>query len=154
MSNWTEPQGRGRPPLLGHIVYGLMAIGIFTGIAAMLGAIVAYASRRDSSSRTDRPFAAGEASRGAAGGMGGPPADWLDSHWRHIVLVFWYGLAGFLAAGLVTILVGWVPILGWLIAGFAWLALVAWYVYQIVRGWLAYADGRPVLSSREAWLIL
>jgi uncharacterized membrane protein len=135
MSTWQdEGAARAAPPILGHVAYGLMAIGLLTAVSAALGAVIAYAAKRDRGTiRSD---------------------DWLASHWDHIVLVFFYGLAGFVLASAVTVLLGWIPVLGWLIAAVAWVAFFAWYAYQVLRGWLAFGQARPVTPSEQAWLIL
>jgi uncharacterized membrane protein len=66
---------------------------------------------------------------------------WLESHFRWQIRTFWYGL---LWVGLcvlfivltfgVGILIAWLP-----------LAIVGiWFVYRIVRGWLALSEARPM----------
>ena len=66
---------------------------------------------------------------------------WLESHFQWQIRTFWYGL---LWVGLcvlfvlltfgVGILIAWLP-----------LAIVGiWFVYRIVRGWLALREGRPM----------
>ena len=66
---------------------------------------------------------------------------WLESHFRWQIRTFWYGL---LWVGLcvlfivmtfgIGIIVAWLP-----------LAIVSlWFVYRVVRGWLALTDGRAM----------
>jgi len=66
---------------------------------------------------------------------------WLESHFRWQIRTFWYGLLwvslclifilGTLGIGL---LIAWLP-----------LAIVSiWFVYRIVRGWIALRDGRAM----------
>ncbi len=66
---------------------------------------------------------------------------WLESHFRWQIRTFWYGLlwvslcvlfiVGTLGIGLI---VAWLP-----------LTIVSlWFVYRIIRGWLALKDRRPM----------
>src|SRR5687767_14795202 len=67
---------------------------------------------------------------------------WLESHFRWQIRTFWFGLlwvslcflfiVGTLGIGLI---VAWLP-----------LALVGfWFIYRIVRGWMALRERRPML---------
>ena len=68
---------------------------------------------------------------------------WLESHFRWQIRTFWFGLLWILlCVGFVVmtfgigILIAWLPI-----------ALVGlWFIYRIVRGWMALADGRPMYA--------
>jgi uncharacterized membrane protein len=69
---------------------------------------------------------------------------WLESHFRWQIRTFWYGLLWVSLCGLfivmtlgIGILIAWVP-----------LAIVSfWFVYRIIRGWLALRDGRPMYAQ-------
>jgi uncharacterized membrane protein len=63
---------------------------------------------------------------------------YLESHFNWQIKTFWYMLAG--------------VILGWLLAlvlvGFLVLAAVGfWYIYRIVKGWLALNDGKELSDA-------
>jgi uncharacterized membrane protein len=66
---------------------------------------------------------------------------WLESHFRWQIRTFWYGLLWVSLCGLfivmtlgIGILIAWLP-----------LAIVSfWFVYRIIRGWMALRDGRPM----------
>jgi uncharacterized membrane protein len=66
---------------------------------------------------------------------------WLESHFRWQIRTFWYGLLWVLPCVLfivitfgVGIVIAWLP-----------LAIVSvWFVYRILRGWLALRDGRSM----------
>ena len=66
---------------------------------------------------------------------------WLESHFLWQIRTFWYGLLWVGLCGLfvvltlgIGILIAWLP-----------LAIVAiWFVYRIVRGWLALGEGRTM----------
>lgn len=63
---------------------------------------------------------------------------WLESHFVWQIQTFWYGFAGMVVGLLATfILIGW-PIL---------FVVGIWYVYRIVKGWLALVDERPMSMS-------
>jgi uncharacterized membrane protein len=66
---------------------------------------------------------------------------WLESHFRWQIRTFWYGL---LWVGLCVLFVVLTFGVGLLIA---WLPLAIvgiWFIYRIVRGWLALSEGRPM----------
>jgi len=66
---------------------------------------------------------------------------WLESHFRWQIRTFWFGLlwialcVAFIVATLgIGILIAWLP-----------MALVGlWFIYRIVRGWVALTDRRPM----------
>jgi len=60
---------------------------------------------------------------------------WLESHVRWQIKTFWYTLLGSVI-GVVLMIVG----IGFIIL----LAMVVWYIYRIIRGWLAYSEGKEL----------
>ena len=68
---------------------------------------------------------------------------WLESHFRWQIRTFWFGLLWvslcvlFVVVTLgIGILIAWLP-----------LAIVGlWFIYRIVRGWMALNDGRPMYT--------
>jgi len=92
------------------VCYVLFVLGIVNGFTALVGVIVAHVKRS-----------------GAAGTV------W-QSHYDNMVLVFWAGLAVFIA--------GW--LLQWVLIGFIVLGVLAvWYLYRTIRGLILAGDGRP-----------
>ena len=66
---------------------------------------------------------------------------WLESHFRWQIRTFWYGLLWVSLCILFVIMTLGIGIL------IAWLPLAIvglWFVYRIVRGWLALREGRPM----------
>ena len=68
---------------------------------------------------------------------------WLESHFRWQIRTFWYGLLWislcilFIVLTLgIGILIAWIPMV----------ALALWFIYRIVRGWMALSDGRPMYA--------
>jgi uncharacterized membrane protein len=60
----------------------------------------------------------------------------LESHYTWIIRTFWIGLAGAIVGGATMWMFG----LGMIIVG----AVIVWYVYRIVKGWLALNDGKAL----------
>ena len=110
-------------PTLGHLAYGLYALGFFSGIAALISVILCLVKRQDV--------------RGTV----------LESHFTWIIRTFlWSLLAYFVCFVLVVTLIG-IP-LAWLLG----LATYVWSVYRIVIGWVKYSDGRAI-PDPEAWFL-
>jgi uncharacterized membrane protein len=68
---------------------------------------------------------------------------WLESHFRWQIRTFWFGLLWIALCLLfvigtfgIGIIVAWLPI------GVVGL----WFIYRIVRGWMALSDGRPMYA--------
>jgi uncharacterized membrane protein len=68
---------------------------------------------------------------------------WLESHFRWQIRTFWYGLLWvslclfFIVATLgIGLLIVWLP-LG---------VVGCWFIYRIIRGWLALRDHRPMYT--------
>ncbi len=59
----------------------------------------------------------------------------LESHFRWQIRTFWIALLWAVSGGILTLAVVGIPVL---IAG------VIWYIYRIVKGWLALLDRKPV----------
>jgi uncharacterized membrane protein len=60
----------------------------------------------------------------------------LESHYTWIIRTFWIGLAGAIVGGATMWMFG----LGMIIVG----AVIVWYIYRVVKGWLALNDGRAI----------
>ena len=65
---------------------------------------------------------------------------WLESHFRWQIRTFWFGL---LWVGLCVLFVIGTLGLGILIAWLPLAVIGVWFIYRIVRGWMALTDGRP-----------
>jgi len=68
---------------------------------------------------------------------------WLESHFRWQIRTFWFGLLWVCLCGLFVVLTLGIGIL------IAWLPLAfitVWFIYRIVRGWLALSDRRPMYA--------
>ncbi|MEO1136770.1 MAG: DUF4870 domain-containing protein [Pseudomonadota bacterium] len=88
----------------------LYLVAVVTGITAVVGVIMAYMAKDDA-------------------------PDWLRSHYRNQIHIFWKGLVYSLVGLVLTFVV-----IGLLV----WLAAFIWYVVRVVKGMQA-------LSKREAY---
>jgi uncharacterized membrane protein len=68
---------------------------------------------------------------------------WLESHFRWQIRTFWYGLLWVALCGVfivmtlgIGILIVWVPLI----------IVAVWFIYRVVRGWLALRDRRPMYA--------
>lgn len=63
---------------------------------------------------------------------------YLESHFTWQIKTFWYTLLGVILGGLLAIV-----LIGFLILG----AVALWYIYRIVKGWLAFNDGKELSNA-------
>ena len=114
-----------------HVVYGLHAFSLLTGILGAATVIGAFLTGWPSIIAVILNYI----KRGAVQGT------WLESHFRWQIRTFWFGLlwvslcvlfiVGTLGVG---ILIAWLP-----------LAIITiWFIYRIARGWMALRDAKPM----------
>ena len=125
IENNPAPQGSERDDSLrtiGHISYALHAVvaigavlpGVQASVVLLLAAFILDLVKRDDARGT-----------------------WQESHFRwRIRSVLWAGLLYTVTIPLWLLLVA--P--GWI----AWVAISIWFLYRVVRGWLALNDRRPM----------
>ena len=125
IENTPTPQGSERDDSLrtiGHISYALHAVvaigavlpGVQASVVLLLAAFILDLVKRDDAS-----------------------GSWQESHFRwRIRSVLWAGLLYIVTIPLWLLLVA--P--GWI----AWVAISIWFLYRVVRGWLALNDRRPM----------
>ena len=116
-----------------HLIYGLHAFSLATGIIGAATIVGAFLTGWPSIIAVILNYL----KRGDVRGT------WLESHFRWQIRTFWYGLLwialcvlfiiGTLGIGLIIV---WLP-----------MAIVGlWFIYRIIRGWLALKDGRPMYT--------
>ena len=119
--NWTQ------------LIYALHAFSLLTGILGAATVVGAFLTGWPSIIAVILNYV----KRGEASGT------WLESHFRWQIRTFWYGLLwislcllfiiGTLGIGLI---IAWLP-----------MAVVGlWFIYRIIRGWLALRAGRPMYA--------
>jgi uncharacterized membrane protein len=104
-----------------HVVYGLLALSLVTGIPAILAVIANYVTHREA--------------RGT----------YLDSHFRWQIRTFWVGVLWLGIALVLACTIILAPFALAIIAG-----LGVWMIRRIVRGWLALKNHEAIHSRREA----
>lgn len=122
-------------PLVGwaQFIYGLHAFSLLTGILGAATVVGAFLTGWPSIIAVILNYV----KRGEVRGT------WLESHFRWQIRTFWFGLLWvslcllFIVATLgIGILVAWLP-----------LAIVGlWFIYRIVRGWMALSNGKPMYN--------
>src|ERR687891_446228 len=112
-----------------HAIYLLHAFSLLTGILGAASVIGAFLIGWPSIIAVILNYVKRSEARGT----------WLESHFRWQIRTFWFGLLWVSLCGLFVILTLGIGIL------IAWLPLAivsVWFVYRVVRGWLALRDGR------------
>jgi uncharacterized membrane protein len=114
-----------------HAVYALHAFSLLTGILGPVTVISAFLTGWPSIIAVILNYVKRSDARGT----------WLESHFRWQIRTFWFGLLWVVLCGLFVVgslglglLIVWLPLF---IVGI-------WFVYRIVRGWLALKDRRPM----------
>jgi len=116
-----------------HVIYGLHAFSLLTGILGAATVVGAFLTGWPSIIAVILNYVKRSEARGT----------WLESHFRWQIRTFWFGLLWIVLCGLfivgtlgIGILIAWLPI------GVVGL----WFIYRIVRGWMALSDGRPMYA--------
>src|SRR5213594_503002 len=116
-----------------HVIYGLHAFSLVTGIITAATVVGAFLTASPSIIAVILNYVKRSEARGT----------WLESHFRWQIRTFWFGLLWvtlcllFVVATLgIGILIAWAP-LG---------AVGLWFIYRIARGWLALIDRRPMYT--------
>ena len=102
-----------------QVIYALYAASLIVGITYIVAIILNYVKRGDV--------------RGT----------WLESHFRWQIRTFWFGLLWVsLCLLFVVVTLGIGILIAWLPIGL----LGLWFIYRIVRGWMALNDRRPMYA--------
>jgi len=120
-----------RPSLvqLTHLIYGLHAFSVLTGIFGAASVIGAFLIGWPSIIAVILNYV----KRGDVAGT------WLESHFRWQIRTFW-----FTALWLVIALAIGLTIVGLVVAAIIAVALTVWLVYRVARGWIALAGVKPM----------
>ena len=119
------------PIRLTHIIYGLHAVSLVTGIVGVATVVGAFLTGWPSIIAVILNYVKRSEVRGT----------WLASHFRWQIRTFWVGLLWVTLCGVfvvatlgIGLLIAWLP-----------LAFVGvWFVYRVLRGWLRLMDRRPM----------
>jgi uncharacterized membrane protein len=114
-----------------HLVYGLHALSLVTGIIGAATVVGAFLTGWPSLIAVILNYV----KRGQVRGS------WLESHFRWQIRTFWYGLLWVsLCLLFVVATVGIGLLIAWLPLGLVGL----WFIYRIARGWLQLTNRRPM----------
>ena len=117
--------------VLTHVIYGLHAVSLVTGIIGAATVVGAFLTGWPSIIAVILNYA----KRSEVSGT------WLESHFRWQIRTFWFGLLWVTLCGLfVVATLGIGLLIAWLPLGVVGL----WFIYRVARGWLALIDHRPM----------
>jgi len=116
-----------------HVIYLLHALSLLTGILGAATVVGAFLIGWPSIIAVILNYV----KRGEARGT------WLESHFRWQIRTFWFGL---LWVSLCILFVVMTLGLGILVAWLPLTIITVWFIYRIVRGWLALNERRPMYA--------
>jgi uncharacterized membrane protein len=112
-------------------IYALHAFSILTGILGAATVVGAFLTGWPSIIAVILNYV----KRGEARGT------WLESHFRWQIRTFWFGLLWVVLCGtFVVMTLGIGLLLVWLPLGI----VAIWFIYRVVRGWMALSERRPM----------
>jgi uncharacterized membrane protein len=122
--------------VLTHVIYGLHAASLATGIIGAATIVGAFLTGWPSIIAVILNYVKRSDARGT----------WLESHFRWQIRTFWFGVLWAALCGLfvvatlgVGLLVAWLPLF----------VVGLWFVYRILRGWLALVERREMYAVRS-----
>jgi uncharacterized membrane protein len=118
---------------LTHVIYGLHAFSLVTGIIGAATVVGAFLTGWPSIIAVILNYVKRSDVRGT----------WLESHFRWQIRTFWYGL---LWVGLCVLLVIVTLGIGLLIVWLPLAIVTIWFIYRIVKGWVALTNSRPMYT--------
>jgi uncharacterized membrane protein len=116
-----------------HLIYGLHALSLLSGILGAATVVGAFLTGWPSIIAVVLNYVKRSEARGT----------WLESHFRWQIRTFWFGLLWISLCALFVIMTLGIGIL------IAWLPIAVvglWFVYRIIRGWLALSNGQPMYT--------
>ena len=114
-----------------HVIYGLHAFSLVTGIITAATVVGAFLTGWPSIIAVIINYVKRSEARGT----------WLESHFRWQIRTFWFGLLWVaLCAVFVVATLGIGLLIAWLPLGVVGL----WFIYRVASGWLRLKDHRPM----------
>jgi uncharacterized membrane protein len=107
---------------LTHVIYGLHAFSVLTGVITSALIVTAFLLGWPSIIAVILNYVKRSEVRGT----------WLDSHFSWQIRTFWFALLWVLIGGVLFI-----TMLGIPVAIVLWIATGIWVLYRVIRGWLA-----------------
>jgi uncharacterized membrane protein len=116
-----------------HVIYLLHAFSLLTGIIGAATVIGAFLIGWPSIIAVILNYVKRDEARGT----------WLESHFRWQIRTFWFGLLWVLLCVLfVFMTLGLGIVIAWLPLAF----ITIWFIYRVIRGWLALNARRPMYA--------
>jgi uncharacterized membrane protein len=116
---------------LTHVIYGLHAFSLVTGILGAATVVGAFLTGWPSVIAVILNYVKRSEARGT----------WLESHFRWQIRTFWYGVLWVALCMLfVVVTLGIGFLIAWLPLGVVGL----WFIYRVARGWLRLVDRQPM----------
>jgi uncharacterized membrane protein len=116
---------------LTHVIYGLHAFSLVTGIIGAATVVGAFLTGWPSIIAVILNYVKRSEVRGT----------WLESHFRWQIRTFWYGVLWVALCMLfVVVTLGIGFLIAWLPLGVVGL----WFIYRVARGWLRLVDRQPM----------
>jgi len=112
---------------LAHVIYGLHAFTVLTGMLTPAMIITAFLTGWPSIIAVILNYVKRSEVRGT----------WLDSHFSWQIRTFWYALLWLAIGGVLFLTVVGIPF-----AVVLWFATGIWVLYRIIRGWLALSSAK------------
>jgi uncharacterized membrane protein len=129
MSTIAEP--RSSLVTLTHVIYGLHAFSLLTGIIGAATVVGAFLTGWPSIIAVVLNYVKRSEARGT----------WIESHFRWQIRTFWFGLLWTALCMLFVVMtLGVGMLVAWLPLGLVGL----WFIYRIARGWLRLVDRGPM----------
>lgn len=116
-----------------HAIYALHAVSLITGIIGAASVVGAFLTGWPSIIAVILNYVKRSEVQGT----------WLESHFSWQIRTFWFGL---LWVALCLLFVVLTLGIGLLIAWLPLLVVGLWFIYRVVRGWLALVDRRPMYT--------
>ena len=117
-----------------HIVYGLHAFSLLTGILGAATLVGAFLIGWPSIIAVILNYAKRSEARGT----------WLESHFRWQIRTFWFGVLWVALCWLIIVATFGI---GLLIVGLLFGLVGLWFIYRVARGWLRLVDRRPMYAE-------
>jgi len=114
-----------------HVIYGLHALSLVTGVIGAATVVGAFLTGWPSIIAVILNYVKRSDTRGT----------WLESHFRWQIRTFWFGLLwAALCVAFVVMTLGVGLLFVWLPVG----VVAVWLIYRVARGWLRLVDRRPM----------
>ncbi len=114
---------------LAHVIYGLHAFSVLTGVLTSVMVVTAFLFGWPSIIAVILNYVKRSEVR----------ETWLDSHFSWQIRTFWFALLWLVLGG-----IAFATVIGIPLAVVLWLGTGIWVLYRIIRGWMALSSRKPM----------